>query len=188
MDTELYIPRMPPMPELPPILPASQRFGNTLRPCPACGNTVSKKAKACPACGHPITKKRETGKIIALVILLGFFLFGCLPYALQSISASAGADQARDESSHAYFAAYKFCERYAPSGKNFTTDSGADATEGRAEWLADQNNWYATGYVDAQNKFGAMRHEHWAAHVKIAGGNWTCTFLDIGGETIIGGD
>ena len=119
---------------------------------------------------------------IACVIICVFVI--AVIYALQEIGSD---DKPRDEASLAYFAAYKFCERYVPSGKNFTTDSGGNMVDGRAEWMADQNNWYATGYVDAQNKFGAMRHQHWAAHVKLDS-NWQLIYLDVGGETIIGGD
>ena len=95
---------------------------------------------------------------------------------------------ANDESSHAYYAAYKFCERYAPSGKNFTTESGDDVLNGLAEWTTNafgKADWFAGGYVDCQNKFGAARHQLWGAHVILKDGNWHLTFLTIGDEDFV---
>lgn len=97
-------------------------------------------------------------------------------------------EKSDDESGQAYYAAYKFCERYTPSGKNFTTISGEDAIDGKAEWLPEKKDWFARGCVDSQNAFGAVRHNTWAAHVALEGGKWRLTFLRVGDEQLVGGD
>ena len=89
------------------------------------------------------------------------------------------------EADHAYFAAYKFCEKYAPSATKFTTESGEDYLEGKAKWNATDNYWFALGWVDAQNKFGAMRHQHWEAHLNQEGTQWRLTYLTIGDEMFV---
>ena len=120
-------------------------------------------------------------------LLLAILLIIIWAAILIGIAALVGNDdeKPRDEASRAYFAAYKFCERYAPSGKNFVSASGGDVLDGRAEWIPDRKDWFAAGYVDAQNKYGAMRHQRWAAHVVHANGNWKLTFLEIGGEMFV---
>lgn len=52
-----------------------------LRPCPACGHTVSLEATNCPQCGQPLKKKSVltkdigfAGGIYALIILAGLFI------------------------------------------------------------------------------------------------------------------
>ena len=35
---------------------AQQVQNKNMKPCPSCGNMISKKAKACPACGAKIKK------------------------------------------------------------------------------------------------------------------------------------
>ena len=91
----------------------------------------------------------------------------------------------------AYFAAKKFCERYAPSATKFTTETGRDYLDGEATWNTNSTGpgWFATGFVDCQNAQGVMRHQRWAAQVILTDdGNWRATFLKIGGETFVGGN
>jgi hypothetical protein len=96
----------------------------------------------------------------------------------------------QDEAADAYYVAKRFCEQYAPSATRFTTLTGADYLDGRAEWVTNNGraDWFACGYVDCQNRYGALRHQPWGAHVILRGDKWRCTFLEIGTETFIGGD
>jgi uncharacterized protein (DUF983 family) len=47
-----------------------------LKPCPDCGNGVSKSARRCPQCGHKF--QTATGLIAAIIIglIIGLILFG----------------------------------------------------------------------------------------------------------------
>ncbi|MEI8289587.1 MAG: hypothetical protein WCH99_08935 [Verrucomicrobiota bacterium] len=112
------------------------------------------------------------------------FLLAIIVLAIVVIGIIFTDEPPRDESSHSYYVAYKFCKRYAPSGKNFTTDSGGDVMDGKAIWMADTKTWFSTGYVDAQNKFGALRHQRWAAHVLNNGTNWVLKYLTVGDDTL----
>ena len=56
-----------------------------LKPCPECGNEVSKEAASCPKCGHPLKKEkkpmvsRPAGLVLQL-IALGLFIAAALRF------------------------------------------------------------------------------------------------------------
>lgn len=152
---------------------------------------------ACPSCSMPLpvpevviraSPPRKTpillrGGFWVLVIFIGL--------GIVAFMASLGTDKPNDEAGNAYYAAKKFCERYAPSATKFTTDNGGDYLDGKAEWVTNYQGhyeWYASGYVDCQNRYGAMRHQTWGAHVLLTGGKWHLSYLAIGQETFVGGD
>ena len=43
----------------------------SLRPCPSCGNNVSKQAEFCPNCGHPFESNKGKGNGITFWGIVG---------------------------------------------------------------------------------------------------------------------
>jgi predicted amidophosphoribosyltransferase len=54
-----------------------------LRPCPSCGNDVSKQAEFCPNCGHPFESNKEksnggitfwgiVGAVVVAILIISF--------------------------------------------------------------------------------------------------------------------
>lgn len=157
-------------------------------PCPHCSLSVALQVPVRVA-DVPAKKSKNIG-CLATVLILGaaVLLFIVIPFGMVSDHNSSQSDHnssqsANDEAHQAYFAGYMFCKRYAPSGKNFTTQSGADVLDGAAKYDADNKAWLFFGYVDCQNRFGAMRHQLWFAAVKWTG-SWSLDHLEIGSETI----
>lgn len=146
----------------------------------------------CPHCGKAFQLPALVGKPVAPEILktVNWIKVGIVSVLGAIVVISIAVPLARrnverdDEPHMAYFAAYKFCERYAPSGKNFTTTSGENCVDGIAKWDEKNQAWLSFGCVDCQNKFGAMRHQQWFAAVKFDGKNWLLDHLEIGSETI----
>ena len=116
----------------------------------------------------------------AIIIVLIISLLGI------SVALTNGSKQPETPGSASYYAAYKFCERYVPSGKNFTTETGGDVLDGCAIMTPDHDAWFANGYVDCQNQYGALRHSRWEARVKLSGQNWHLDYLEVGGELLAG--
>ena len=53
----------------------------SLRPCPSCGNNVSKQAEFCPNCGHTFVSKEKgngitfwgiVGAIVVAILIISF--------------------------------------------------------------------------------------------------------------------
>jgi hypothetical protein len=199
MDTVLFIQEAPidhqeePSQVQPPAgqitAPPPGKANTRLRPCPDCQQSVSINAASCPRCGAKLKKKRGAGRSF-LAIVLGIPLGCLLLLAAIGLFFDSGKKETEQEkeAGSAYYAAKKFCERYAPSGKNFTTESGGDYLDGKAERMAKKGDWFASGYVDCQNKYGAMRHQSWGAHVTLRNGKWHLNYLAIGDETLVGGE
>ena len=179
--------------------------------CPFCGQRLQFETEIaelnvnCANCGRDFTTKLTTVGTAKAVeseswiktalksllksvgrIALVFLIIGVTLAIIISIIPKE-PDKPETEADHAYYAAKKFCERYAPSGKNFTTERGQDYLDGKAEWTTNNghSSWYACGYVDCQNKFGAMRHQFWGAHVILQNGKWHLKYLAIGEEAFI---
>lgn len=162
-------------------------------PCPHCSLSVpliipgyTQQPPPAPFPSAPAKKSKNIG-CLATVLILGaaLVLFFVIPALV--LSDHDNSPSANDESGQAYYAAVKFCERYAPSAKNFTTESGGDYLDGKAEWVTTggHSDWFANGFVDCQNKFGAMRHQQWGAHVILQDGKWQLKFLTIGDEDFV---
>lgn len=47
-----------------------EQNNKNLKPCPSCGNMVSKKAKSCPSCGAKIKSKKTLWIVLAVVAVL----------------------------------------------------------------------------------------------------------------------
>lgn len=95
---------------------------------------------------------------------------------------------ARDRTSrYAYLAGREFCRQalQAPSTAKFSSgDIGRDR-EAYLEGEFHNGVWVATGFVDAQNLFGAMLRKRWIAHVdKDELGNWRLRKLYLGEEKL----
>ena len=91
LNTILTIaPVPPPLPSRPP--PAS-KLKRGLVPCKACGNPVSKSAKACPSCGAPIKRRSSCGGclfLIVLFVIIGGAIFSVIPQGgIQKMGAAA---------------------------------------------------------------------------------------------------
>lgn len=170
--------------------------------CGSCGQHVvvdsaaGGSTVACPSCATPLSvpeviqagPPKKTFSVFRTLLLL-VLIVGVL--GVLAFVASLATDKPSDEAGNAYYAAKKFCERYAPSATKFTTDNGGDYLDGKAKWATNYNghcDWYASGYVDCQNRYGAMRHQTWGAHVMLTGGKWHLNYLAIGQETLVGGD
>lgn len=170
--------------------------------CNSCGQHVVVDASVggstvnCPNCAAQLavpqviveaTPPKKGFNVFRMLLLLVLVVGGLFVSAFVVSLATLKPD---DEAGQAYYAAKKFCERYAPSATKFTTESGGDYLDGKAQWVTNngRSDWYACGYVDCQNRFGAMRHQFWGAHVVLTADKWKLSFLAIGEETIIGGD
>lgn len=137
--------------------------------CPECGNDVSTEAEACPKCGCPIKKQESyleqnndiqpikqssstkgsgcaTIAIIILLLIVGLVLFG------QCGGSSSKSDNWNTESWAKSYAQLMVKNNLkAPSTAKFCNS----AREMNAKNLGG-TKWKVTGWVDAQNSFGAM--------------------------------
>lgn len=145
--------------------------------CPECGSDVSTEAAACPKCGYPIKKQEADSNpkpqvstqpvnqasskkgsgcgatifaslaiIVALLVIIGLLAGSC------SGSSSGKTDNWNTESWAKSYAQIIVKDNLkAPSTAKFCNT----ATEMKATNLGGAK-WKVTGWVDAQNSFGAM--------------------------------
>lgn len=117
--------------------------------CP-CGNLVSRSAKACPQCGKK-TPQSVVGCIAALAICV---VVGTIIGVVMS-----GNDLAPDPNRDHYITAVATVRQNlkAPSTAEFS--NSADPASSVRHYGGPY--WEASGYVDAQNSFGAMLRQDW---------------------------
>lgn len=178
--------------------------------CHSCGQHVVVDSSAggstfnCPNCSTQIVvpevvvqsippqKQRNIGCLIPGIVIIA--ALGIVGYLItlpgSNEKATHSETTTHDDAGEAYYVAKKFCERYAPSATKFTTESGGDYLDGKAQWVTHEgrSDWFASGYVDCQNRYGAMRHQTWGAHVVLTVGKWHLNYLAIGQETFVGDD
>lgn len=134
--------------------------------CPECGKQISDQSKHCPYCGYPMQPTEEDsapssepspdqepaqGKVISEIrpltmVLLGFLLFVVLLWGTTMRSPSKHVFTDSD----AFYCAQLIVknELKSPSTAKFCKFSEATITHNDKEYMV-------TGYVDAQNSFGA---------------------------------
>jgi hypothetical protein len=147
--------------------------------CKDCGKDVSESAPTCPSCGAPIAlasvaaatkaKKEANSKMgcgCLAVIALVFVVASLLPK-------SAPTDQ--DDQIMGCIKAQRFAgERLkAPSTADFQSCSSAFAAKSGAD------EWTASGYVDAQNGFGAKIRSTYIVKMRHVTGSDDWSPIDV---------
>lgn len=147
--------------------------------CKDCGSEISDASKTCPNCGCPTSKsikaekqrqaeeqwskmspkEKRTSTLIGIIILAVAVIF--LLKMCNGPSSSAGAGYSGNDYNTSTNA--KVCARKAveDSLKAPSTASFCSYTEMNATNLGG-DKWMVTGYVDAQNSFGAMVRQYWS--------------------------
>lgn len=149
-----------------------------LKKCKACGHEISAGAKICQNCGHP--QKKSSVKIILIVlgvlILIGIIV-GVLspqtPSTNNSTAASSTPDDTQLMIEACDYAQDAVKERLkAPSTAKFPS-CGFDMDKYTIKTNKNRTEFFVTGYVDAQNSFGAMLRENFGVILKRDGEHWT---------------
>ncbi len=90
LNTVISVGRVaPPPPPRPPAPPSPQKLKRGLIRCKACGNPVSKQAKACPSCGAPIKRRSGCGGCLGLAVVL--VIAGAIAQQVANVSPSPSA-------------------------------------------------------------------------------------------------
>lgn len=144
--------------------------------CIDCGQDISDSSKICPNCGCPTSKsikaekdrktqeawnnmspkEKKIGTIVTIVIfaVIAIFLY-------KACSGSVGSNY--NTETNAKICAEKAVEDRlkAPSTADFCSYSQMTATN------LGGDKWKVTGYVDAQNSFGAMVRQYWTVTLTL---------------------
>lgn len=142
--------------------------------CPDCGHEVSPQAKSCPNCGHRFInyEKRRKVKKSVLIILAIAAIIGLIVII---VLAAEDAEQRRLIDEYENSPEHKEYEKQAkavdavknavknrcksPSTAKVTVSSTKEVSSGTYKgW------YYLTGYVDAQNGFGATVRNSFTAY------------------------
>lgn len=144
-----------------------------LTACKTCGGVVAWEAKACPHCGQkkPAGRKPVSRQATVLVLLgLGLFI-------------AAAANVPRDGKGTDNFEVISTCRAVvekvlkAPSTAKFI--SGEDSVRRREDGSIN-----VSGYVDAQNGFGAMLRNEYECEVVQVGGGLKVQHAGLNGEVL----
>lgn len=171
--------------------------------CMECGNRVPDGAKFCQKCGHPtgrqyteapgadsvqaVPEKKKRGPIWLLLILAGFLLivaFSGLSSGSAPSSASSGTSQKSYSEADYKSACYSLAEEQvkkhlkAPSTASFCRMSETDFKKG------SDGVYMMTGWVDAENSYGAKLRTAWGIMVQAEGEKLTMLTLIVDGETV----
>ncbi|TWU26450.1 hypothetical protein Pla52o_03030 [Novipirellula galeiformis] len=157
-----------------------------LVPCPECMKTVSEHAAACPACGIAISAEAmamakqalkdrdeaQTKKILlAFLVLPPMFLF--LPIALLEGCRSA-TPSLRQNASVSTVGSHTDDKKLSiPYAKNAVKERLKSPSSASFPWGSDNykvsnlgDRWMVSGYVDAENGFGAKIRRHWIVELE----------------------
>jgi hypothetical protein len=172
---------------------------NTRKTCPKCSELIRDSTTTfCPKCGVNVhvpraafsssnkkpVRKSSDGLLKVLLVLVGLALVVCFFSELRSCSSSTPRPPATarpDRGSEVD--AYVMCKDFirdnlvAPSTAEFAryTDVTAIKLENR-----DGEVYRVVGYVDSQNKFGAMIRVDYVCEIAYIGNdNWRLVRLDI---------
>ncbi len=156
-----------------------------LMQCKECGNEVSNKAESCPKCGVRIAAKpMGCGKLIGVIFLVVVIVnvFSIIFFsdqrsdetaAVQKASMTPEQKQAQaDEAlmSDAKWQCKQFVEKTlkAPSTADFQNYNDFSA------WGSEAGGgpFGVTGYVDAQNSFGAKIRTNFRCELRKSGSDW----------------
>lgn len=165
--------------------------------CRECGKEISTQAAACPHCGCPVWQptegtppklepEKKTGGedrwifvAIAVIVLL-CILFGTRAGTGKTGGGSPKSYSTADYKSVCYSLAEEQVKKHlkAPSTASFCRMSEASFSKD------EENTYVMTGWVDAENSFGAKLRSNWGIKVKVSGEKMTMVRLIIDGETV----
>ena len=169
--------------------------------CPECGRQISSQAAACPHCGCPVRKptegtpprgntqrqatqaayKKGPSAFLIFLLIMGVIL---VPYWLFHGGTGAATGQKTYTEDDYKAAAYTMAEEQvkkhlkAPSTASFCRMSETSFTRD------EENTYVMTGWVDAENSYGAKLRSIWGIKVKLDGEKMTMVRLIIDGETV----
>lgn len=147
---------------------------NPVKTCPKCAMQIPAAAVKCPHCRTTVGMS-FMGKIIAVlfIAMVGSCVIGKAiapkdrsPAPVKTAQELA-AEKAENTKASVKYNARRYVELVlkAPSTAKFPYDSEFTA------WQTADNKdvWEVTGYVDAQNDFGAMIRSHWYVKIHVVG-------------------
>ena len=150
--------------------------------CPECKKEISDSAEKCPHCGYQLTaevvdqaKKKTSGKTIGCLILIAFIIFLVIYGSIGDDSENGTAGWKEDKIA-AYVMAKQFVEDrlVSPGSADFSSYSEANVI------VLGEREYRVAGYVDSQNKFGAMLRSNYICTLREnEDDTWTCTDLSI---------
>ena len=146
--------------------------------CKHCAMMVPKEAKICPHCRKRLTTSLFTKIVLAFILLP--VLFSIFIPADKTVPSPAQVEQkkAGDEK---YWAAYAAKEMISQTLKAPGSAEWQDITDFEVLPLAGhKNTWMVSGYVDAQNSYGAKLRNTFKAKIrKEADGGMTLVSLKM---------
>lgn len=122
-----------------------------------------------------IRERRATRVMIAICLAGGaLFLLAVAPLLDPGLAEAT----ARGSETEAYI--------YA---REFVADALLSPASAKFPWLPDSARydgqaWRVAGYVDSQNRFGALIRSHWRCELRKNGGQWQCLSLTVAGSRI----
>ncbi len=143
--------------------------------CPECGKEISDKAASCPSCGCPVTpvedvaqqespqtpaKTKRGGGLVALFVTLGAILL----FAICSGSGSKDSKGINNSENNAKSYAMIIVK------DNLKSPSTAKFCNTASEMTAKNiggYKWRVTGWVDAQNSFGATVRSDFVVELEL---------------------
>ena len=165
--------------------------------CPECKKQISDQAAACPHCGRPMRRaaptayapqpagqaaKRKEGPrpfLIFLLIMGVIMLF----YFMFSGGGNSGSQKSYSEADYKaglYTLAEKQVKAHlkAPSTAKLCKMSETEFQKG------SDGVYMMTGWVDAENSYGAMLRSTWGIMAQADGEKMTMIYLTIDGKTV----
>ncbi len=148
--------------------------------CKDCGTEVSPRASACPKCGAPIAQRKTNYGWLTAVLFL-FFVAIAIGY-YQTIHPPETIPAAKAETGpsgkEAFVTAQEFIrgKLKAPRTAKFSVPNWDEKTAWKE---IKPHRWAASGFVDAQNSFGAMIRDDWFAVLDWTGTNF---FIQVPGR------
>ncbi len=158
--------------------------------CPKCAEDVKPEASICKHCGSKITPVSADKVKKRSVPVLKWFIFICIAgiitsSVISSTSQMSSQSSAPDHCSMAYVKSQNYVEDVLKSPKSADFPmyeyTATDIGDGGCE---------VSGYVDAENSFGANIRSYWTTTVRFSGGstgdslNWTLEKMVVDGEVV----
>ena len=165
--------------------------------CPECGKQISDQAASCPHCGRPMRRaaptayaprsagqaaKRKEGPrpFLIFLLIMGVIMLVYFMFSGGGNSGSKKSYSEADYKSATYTLAEQQVKKYlkAPSTATFCKMS-------ETSFSKDESDTYVmTGWVDAENSYGATLRTSWGIKVKVSVDKITMQKLIIGSETV----
>lgn len=140
-------------------------MSTTLIKCKDCGKEISREAKSCPGCGR-LNNPHTSSEVIVLVFLSVLVIWNIANF--HKNANPARSTPSGPSSLEACLMSHVFVEKRlrAPGSAKFSSCHNPGAVQGLGE-----GKFRVTGYVDAQNAFGALIRN-----------NYVCVLRHVGGE------